>query len=951
MAVAELEGAFADLSEPLRDLLASEGFLRPTAAQEAAIPSILSGAHTLLVAPTGMGKTESAMLPLLDRLVRARLAGERRKGVQILYVTPLRALNRDLMGRLHEWGKRLGVDVRVRHGDTTGAERARQARHPPDVLITTPETVQIMFTGRLLRAALANVRHVVVDEVHELAEDERGAQLACGLERLEALQPAGFQRVGLSATVGDPEEVAAWLGGAGRTVRIVRVPVAKRLSLSVESPRPSARDVRTAEKLASRPDAAAFLNRCLALVDQHAATLLFVNTRETAEVLAARVRMLDPEYPLAIHHGSLARDVRIAAEESFKQGRSRGLVCTSSMELGIDIGQADLVIQYGSPRQVTRLVQRVGRAGHRADLVSNGVVVALDPDDVLEAAVIVRRTLDEKIEAHPGPRMPLDVLANQLVMMAVERGRVAGRDAWRVLRRAHPLRDLKEAEVEEVLAQLAEESVLWAEKGEFGPRRRSRTYMVENLSMIRDEKTWRVRNIVTNRPVAQLDEAFVASFVEPSAAFILQGRAWRVVEIKEDEIVVEPVQDPLGAVPSWVGEEIPVPFEVAEDVGALRAALAAAPDLDAAARTLVDEHRCDLDGATKAAAYVRSQLPRAVPTDKVLTLEYGGGVAVLNAAFGSRVNETLGRLLSTLLSARLGTSVGLQIDPYRIVLNLPSRADARVVAELLTTTPPASVRPLLELVLQNSVFLRHRMLHVARKFGAIERDVDFRKISIARLLGAFKGTPLYREALREVFEDHLDLPGTERQLAALQRGDLTLVEQDLGPISIAGIDQRIELISPARADRTMLEALEKRLGNERVVLHCLHCKDWRVETRVDRAIPPDDSERKLACPDCASVLVTAYRPWQQDPPKVLAKARRSEDGLDPDERKELRRLHTAANLLLDHKRRAMLALVARGVGPDTAGRLLYKQRTSDETFLRDVLEAEITYAKTRQFWD
>ncbi len=588
--------AFGLLDPLVQAFLRDEGFERPTAAQEAAIPVILRGEHTLLVAPTGMGKTEAAVLPVFSALVRWKrgldaAAGKAEEGrrraaglppsraatrrISVVYVTPLRALNRDLMGRLHDWGKALGIDVRVRHGDTTPSERARQSREPPDVLITTPETLQIMLTGKRLRAALAGVRVVVVDEVHELAEDERGAQLAVVLERIEDLvDEAGgkqFLRVGLSATVGDDAEVARYLGG-GRPVRVVKVPVAKRLDLRVISPKPTPRDARTAEKLACRPDAAAFLNACLDLAAGARSTLLFVNTRETAEVIAARLRMLDPDYPFAVHHGSLARDVRVAAEEAFRSGRARLLVCTSSMELGIDVGSADLVIQYASPRQVTRLVQRVGRAGHRHDLVSNGVVVAQDPDDALEALAIARRTLADAIEPCEGPRAPLDVLANQLAAMVVERGRVRARDAYETVRRTHAFQDLAWEDFEDTLGLLAAQRVVWHEGGEIGATRRSRDYLLENVSMIRDEKTFSVVDLATRRPVATLDEAFVAAFVEPSAAFICQGRPWRVVEIdaEADEVRVESVKDPLGAIPSWVGEEIPVPESVARDVGRLR---------------------------------------------------------------------------------------------------------------------------------------------------------------------------------------------------------------------------------------------------------------------------------------------------------------------------------------------------------------------------------------------
>lgn len=937
------------LSPDLQAFLLREGFSRPTPAQDAAIPTILSGAHTLLIAPTGMGKTESAVIPILDSLIALKRGPDRPRGISVVYVTPLRALNRDLSGRLEAWGRELKIDVAVRHGDTPQAERSRQSRKPPDILITTPETLQVMFLGRKLKASLASVRWVVVDEVHELAEDERGAQLACALERLAAL--AGeFQRIGLSATVGDAAVVARFLAGPTRAVATVKVPVAKRLDLRIVSPKPDERATRTAERIMSRPDVAAYLDACLDMIRSHTSTLLFVNTRETAEVLTARVRMLDPDFPLAVHHGSLAKEVRIAAEEAFKSGAAKGLVCTSSMELGIDIGSADLVIQYTSPRQATRLVQRVGRAGHRADLVSNGVIVATDADDAAEAAVIVDRTLREAIEKFPSHASPLDVLVNQLAAMALESGRLASRGAYELLRKSAPFAELSWDEFDAALKQLAGQWVVWYDGTYFGSKARTRTYFHENISMIPDSKTYRVVNIATNRSVATLDEGFVASFVEPGAAFIAQGHPWRVAEVDSEEAIlrVEPIKDPLGAVPSWVGEEIPVPFEVAQEVGQLRrtARELLAQDRAAAETTLWARYRLDPGAAASILDYVAEQEGYELPTEDVVTLESGGRHCVVNGAFGTKVNETLGRLLSSLLSARTGTSVGLQIDPYRVILEMPARTGGDAVKRLLLETSPEALPSLMELVLTGSHYLRYRMVHVARKFGVLSRDIDYKKVNVARLLDLYKGTPLWRETMREVLHDRLDVPAAQEVLRKIQSGKIRLFVQGLSPIGAAGMDKKIELVSPARADRTLLAAMRQRLENEKIVLLCMNCKEWSSETRVARA------SNVRSCPKCAGVLIAAVRPWHKESLAVWKKARGGEGKLKKEEeRKELVRLATTANLVFDHGEKALLALVARGVGPDTAGRLLHRQRSEDDQFLRDVLEAEITYARTRAFWD
>ena len=432
---------FDRLSPQLQGLLPGLGITEPTEAQLAAVPRVLAKEHLLLIAPTGMGKTEAVTLPLLDNLLRRIIEGdvEGHKGFQLLYITPLRALNRDMLRRIQEMGRVLGITVGVRHSDTTQAERNKQSRSPPQVLITTPETLQIMFTGKLLRQGLSRVRAVVIDEVHELATDERGSQLSVALERLVDLTGREFQRVALSATVGSPDRVRSFMGGRDqkgrdRPVAVEVVDVRKLLEVDVLSPQVddafrSAENRDTRDRLRTDYKGLKSMLESRRLVREHEATLWFVNTRDTAEILASRLRLLveveggDPEeagQEIGIHHGSLSRDVRIGMEEDFKSGRLRGLICTSSLELGIDVGLADFVIQYNSPRTTSRLMQRVGRASHRAYETSKGTVVATNPDDAAEAMAVVRRALEGELEETRLRDRPLSVLANQLVSSTLE---------------------------------------------------------------------------------------------------------------------------------------------------------------------------------------------------------------------------------------------------------------------------------------------------------------------------------------------------------------------------------------------------------------------------------------------------------------------------------------------------------------------------------------------------
>ena len=898
--------------------LGIESFTEP---QERAIPRIRSGANVLLVAPTGIGKTEAALLPVLDHIVR-----ETPPPTSCLYITPLRALNRDMLRRMTFFAERLGVRVAVRHGDTSPQERAAITRHPPDILITTPETFQILFTGRRLREHLRSIRWVVVDEIHELASDERGAQLAVGLERLRDLVGHEFQRIGLSATVGSPEEVAAFLGGVDRDVEVIRVRIPKGLRIRVEMPAPSKGDTEISERLRVQVGQATALRRCYELIKEHASTLFFVNTRDTAEFLSSRLAAWYQDPTIGVHHGSLSKDVRVQMEDDFKAGTLRALVCTSSLELGIDVGSADFVLQYNSPREVSRLVQRIGRSGHGVGEVSDGVILATHEDDVSEACAIARRALAEEIEALVVRKDNRSVLANQLVAIAVSERFASADQAYDTVRRSWPFRDLNRKEFDDVLAQLADLRILWSRDGRLGRSSNSLPYFFENISMIPDVRTYRVIDLSSRRVIGTLDEWFVAENAKLGQSFIMRGTAWRFVDFKEDHVLVEPVKE-IGDVPSWVGEDIPVPFEVAQEVGRVRR------EKDFSAYPLNDH------GASKFLEYLGSAGDAPVATDRRITIEAARDVIIVNACLGSRVNETLGQLISSLVSARFGQSVGVQTDPYRVVLEVPRSVNPKQIVEILQPEDPDALEPLLRVILKNSAFLRWAFVYVAKKFGALRRDVDWESVSIPRLLKTFENTPLFEEVLDKVFWERMDIPRTVDVLKRIRTGEIELVVTKPTPIGRAGLEGGRLLVTPSRADHATLMAVKARLEKETATLLCLSCKMmWREGVK--------DLPAKIRCPRCSAVMIAVVAPYEKE---RIAKL--DLEGGDKESRAKAKRLFTNASLVMAHGRKAVLALMARGVGEDTAARILRGYHESEEDFLREVLAAEITYARTKRFWD
>ncbi|MCS4541972.1 MAG: DEAD/DEAH box helicase [Euryarchaeota archaeon] len=948
---------FELLAPEIQSVIKKMGFERPTEPQAEAIPLILQGKNVLLIGPTGAGKTEAAIFPIFDLYLKSK---DKISGIGILYITPLRALNRDLLRRLEWLGKELAIPVMVRHGDTSVTERRAQAQKPPAMLITTPETLQAILPGKILKEYLRGVRWLIIDEIHELAEDERGAQLSIALERLRELTGKEFQRIGLSATIGTPEIVAKFLVGTDRTAEIVKISTSHLMELKVESPSPTSDDRELAPQLFTTASAVARIRSIKELIEKHTSILTFVNTREMAEILGSRIKFWDQKFPLEVHHSSLSRESRVSTEEAFKSGMLKGIIATSSMELGIDVGSVDLAIQYMSPHQVVRLVQRVGRSGHKVGLISKGVIIATEADDILEAAVVSRKAKNEELEPVKTQENALDALAHQVVGLAIDFRRLTLDKALQIIRRAYPFRALDKQTLASIVKHLSSQfpSILFFDgvTETFSIKRGGWKYYYGTLSMIPDEKRYLVINLLTKTPVGSFDEAFVANYIQPNVAVICRGQPWRVVGILGDKIQVEPINDPTGAIPSWIGEEIPVPFEVAQEVGRLRGfiggKLKEGIKSDGVASELFVEYSAEKHALKKVISLIQKQLNQKmpVPTDKQLLIEAVDRFVIINSCFGTLTNETLGRLIAILLTARFGSSVGMQSDPYRITLELPVKADLEIVKELLFTIKPSEVEPIIRMTLKQMPLLRWRLVHVGRKFGAIEKEVDYDKVSLPKLLRSFENTPIYWEAVRESLE-RLDVKKTEEILELIQNNKIEIITAskptgaNFSPISLVGVDQLIkkELLVPERAERAILKALKHRLLNEKVKLLCVYCGQWTTTMTIKNL------DERPSCQKCSSRLLAALRVRDVESEHIVKKYK-SKKGLSQEERKNLRRIWQNAQLVLSNGKQAIIAMAGHGVGPETATRILGHFHRSEDEFYRDILNAEKIYVQTRRFW-
>jgi ATP-dependent Lhr-like helicase len=953
------KNAFDLLVKPVRRLIEQKGFSKPTEPQEKTIPLVLEGKNVLLISPTATGKTEAAFLPVISMLLQE----PQPPGIKVLYITPLRALNRDMLERLEWWCNNLDIKLAVRHGDTETSERARQARSPPDILITTPETLQAILVGWVMRQHLQHVRWVIVDEVHEMADSKRGSQLALSLERLRTIVGRDFQIIGLSATIGSPEKIAQFLVGNGRPVEVVRVPVARKMRLKILFPKPKPEDFELAERLYTHPEVAARLRVIRDYIDRHQSVLLFTNTRAISEVLASRFKVWDIDFPVSIHHGSLAKPSRIAAERGLKNGELKGLVCTSSLELGIDVGRIDLVIQYMSPRQVTRLIQRVGRSGHRIGHIAQGIIITMDSDDTLEAMAIARRALREELEPVEIPPKPYDVLTHQIAGLLLKQKRLEFSEILEMFRRAYPYANLTMEDVEKVLRYMHDRFprlawVSFEDKVLLKPRRTKALfeYYFDNLSMIPEEKQYLVVDETTDSAVGILDEAFMAEYGKPGIKFIIRGSPWRIIHISGDKVYVKPVDDPTGAIPSWIGEEIPVPFEVAQEVGAIRAFVEeqmrkGIPPEDVAAK-LSEQYPADketiLDALAETVEQVSAGLP--VPTDKRIIVEDWEDFVIVHAHFGSLTNRALAQLMGQLLSEKIGYGVVVQHDPYRIFIQTMGAATSDQIVELfgeMASMGEQTVRDCLARAAVKTGLFKRRLIHVARRFGALEKWADFSNVSLQRLLKSFEGTPIFEEALKEVFLKDLDVERLVQVLEKIRRGEIVVGKVETKgaatPIARVGIERvsmKTDLIPPERMRAVLVESAKARLLNETCVFICTNCWSYADMIRVK------DLPAKPMCPKCGSEAIGLLKEEEE---KVMPLIEKKGEKLTKSEEKLRKQAIQTARLIEKYGKAAAVALCARKVEPSDVKEVLEKDSKLDERFYELVLEAE-RRAITKRFW-
>ena len=786
-----------------------DAFREPTPPQRDGWNAIASGRDTLIVAPTGSGKTLASFLWALDHL--HRLAVDRRLDdkVYVVYVSPLRALNNDIEKNLREplagirrAAEAAGLElpevrVAVRTGDTLAAQRQAMTRRPPHVLITTPESLYILLTSAGFRPALAQARFVIVDEVHALLGGKRGAHLALSLERLQALvQDAGNprpQRIGASATVRPVEDALAFLTGATAVAPVVvDAGFSRDMDVRVTSP--------VDDFLTTQSDMVwdATLQQVAELVQSHRTTLVFAQSRRSAERLARDLNDRIVDGRVAAHHGSLSRRARLEAENRLKAGDLKALVATSSLELGIDVGAIDLVVQLQSPRNVAAALQRVGRAGHALSRVSKGRIVVTKGEELLEAAAVVRSIRERTLDRMHVPNAPLDVLAQQIVA-AVAAESLDVDALYRRFVAASPYRTLTRETFLEVVRSVAEPlpqevkgaapRVLWDRVNDrLHARRGTRFLALTSGGTIQDAGLYDVYVADTDLKVGTLDEEFVTESL-PGDVFLLGSNAWKIVRVRADRVLVEDAHGMSPTIPFWKGEQPSRSYDLGVAVGRLRREAAAR--VDDADFVAWAERECGLE--ERAALAMRAWLTKAaevldgVPDDRGLVVEsfadeMGGRHAMIHSVFGMRVNGAWGMALKEKVRRAYGlVAEAAHVDDGLLLSFAPGQVPPSP-ERLTTLVTPEEVDDLLGRALIGSPLFGTRFRHAAVRALFIPRTYKGQRTpayllrlkadALMEAVGGLPDFPVVAETLRECFEDALDVPRFKRLLERLHDGEM-----------------------------------------------------------------------------------------------------------------------------------------------------------------------------------
>ena len=913
------------IDEQIIESFRDEGFQKLTKIQSISIPVISRMQNCLLVAPTGSGKTEASIIPIFSLLENERTKKPNfidENAIIVLYITPLRALNNDVLRRIINYAKKRNLDARIRHGDTTRTAREKLVKKPPHILITTPESLGIILTHQKFKSYLKHLRWVIVDEVHELIGNERGTHLTVSLEHLQSISSHNVVRIGLSATIGNLKEAANFISGTGRKCSILVDNTIRKYDIDVKHLKGSISNV------------AKFVLKYLNDNKICGSILLFTNTRDEAEYIGTTIRNQN-DIPIEVHHGSLSRETREETETKLRKGLTGIVVCTSSLELGLDIGSVELVIHYGSSKQVSKLVQRIGRSRHVNFKSAKGLIIANSGDDELESLSIINRMKRRSIEIQNPHHNSLDVVSHHLVGFVISTSEPKRlEEVYQIITRAYPFRDLPFSDLKQCVVLLDSFKIIkYDPKNQTYARRiKSYKYYFENISTIPNMVKFEVIDVIRKKRIGTLDQQFIGEFGERGNVFVLKGTQWRIVSVDDNKLQVN-VEQVFGSpinIPHWVGEMIPVDYETAVEVGKLR-------------NKVLDESNFKFESDIK---NTLQNIP-IIPDSKNIVIEIvvSKNAVVIHSTFGTKINNTLSSLFSTFLASYVGHLVETKSDPYRILLSSSVRLSRANIEKIFYDE--YDVEAILITSLSNTYNLNWRVWTVSKKFGLLDKNAIYDK-RLARLIyDRYSKSPISKESIRELMHDKFDVKSTQEVLRRIRNKEISTHWFDLSlfsPLAQSIIEHHSKMSSyPLSIEKGVLDLIKERLDKTKHRLICIRCGKW------ERLLETREVMESISCKRCGSRLITTTFSSDYELSKIILN-KLSGSEINTEQNHKFERAWKTASLINNFGKKALTVLSGYGIGVETAARIL-RNYVDDENLYKNIYDAERQYVTTRGFWN
>lgn len=909
-----------------------ESFKRLTYIQEKSFRAIIRRKNSLIVAPTGSGKTESAIIPVLCMISYLKRTDP---GIKCIYVTPQRSLNNDVFRRIIKYAESENLTVDIRHGDTPYSKRKKIYALPPDILITTPESLSVILVNEKMIPLLKNLEWVIIDEIHELLPSKRGSNLSLCLQRLSLISNS-ICRIGISATIGNLKEASYFLSGVKEKCAIFIDKTLRKYDVDIKYIDGSINDVS---------------NFILDFVSQNyplSSVLLFTNTRDESEFIGTILKNQNI-VSVHIHHGSLSKEVREETENLLRSGFRGIVVCTSSLELGLDIGSIDLVIHFGSPHQVSKLIQRVGRSRHNKRSSAKGVIIANTFDGFIESVGIVNRVNKGSIERLIPQFECLDVLAHNIIGTILQiKKPLSVIKLYDLFKLSYPFHCISFFDILDCINLLKAAHLLkYDEQAQTISRAgKSLRYYYENVSTIPHMAKFEVIDSISKKRIGTLDQQFVGDYGEKGNVFVLRGSQWRILTINELklQVYVEPLNNAPINIPYWVGEMIPVDYETAIEVGAIR------------------NNLLNLKKSSTKEAFFISQLNsefleklsetlkalKVVPNTQNIVVESvsSQNMVIIHSTFGSKINNTLGSLLSTFISSKMGYIVETRSDPYRILLSSNNiRIRKNHFYSLFENE--FDIRSVLIASFSGTYNINWKVWEVAKRFGFISKEAIYDRKTAKLLYDRYYKTSISKESIRELIYDKFDVESTSILVDKIRSGKISIYWVERGEFSelaqpILAHTKKLVSIS-SNMESGVLELVKERLIKTKHKLICIRCSKW------ERIFETKDLPDEIRCPFCRSKLIASTF-WSDTELKNIIERKIHGSIITREEENKFDRAWKIASLIHNFGKLAVFVLSGHGIGADTCARIL-RNYIDDDYLLKTIYETEKQYIMTRGFWN